>query len=55
MRDSWSLGPLSSITFDERKAIKKACKEQIDSYQQQAADRYNNEKNTSLMISKEQH
>jgi hypothetical protein len=55
MKDSWSLGPLSKFTFDERQIIKQAVKGEMDRYKAFAEDRYADTKNKSLMVSENEH
>ena len=55
MKDSWTIGPLTKFTYDERQTLRQAIKGEVQAYQEIANERFNDNKNTSLMISQEQH
>ena len=55
MKDSWTIGPLTKFTYDERQTLRQAIKGEVQAYQEIANERFNDSKNTSLMISQEQH
>ena len=40
MRDSWTIGPLTKLTYDERQTINTAIKEELNSYKREANRRY---------------
>ena len=55
MKDTWSVGPLSKFTFEERRAIKVAMKDEIDRYQDIAAQRFpERTAKESMMMSEEE-
>ena len=43
------------MTFEEKKVLKQALKAEVNKYQEIAKDRYDDSKNTSLMISEDEH
>lgn len=55
MNDSWTIGPLSKFSHNEKKVIKEAMKEELNRYQVQAKKRYDDHKNTSLMVDQSDH
>ena len=55
LKDTWSIGPFSKFSSSEKQVLSKALKEQVNTYQEMAAERYNDDKNTSLMISQNEH
>ena len=55
MKDSWTIGPLSKFTYDERQTLRQAIKAEVQEYQELANEIFNDSKNTSLMISQGQH
>ena len=55
MRDSWTLGPLTKFSYEEKNIIKKAVKEEMDRYKAYADERYADSKNQSLMIGETEH
>lgn len=51
MKDSWTIGPLSKFTYDEKQSLRQAIKSEVQDYQELANEAFNDSKNTSLMIS----
>jgi hypothetical protein len=55
MKDSWTLGPLTKFSYEEKNIIKKAVKEEMDRYKTYADERYADDKNQSLMVGESEH
>ena len=53
--NTWTLGPLSEMSYDEKMILKMATKRQIKKLNEQAEQRFDDSKNKSLMISDEDH
>lgn len=53
--NTWTLGPLSEMSYDEKMILKMATKREIKKLHEQAETRFDDSKNKSLMISDEDH
>ena len=51
MKDTWTIGPLSKFSFDEKAELGKYMKEEFDRYNKVAHEKYSDSKNTSIMFS----
>lgn len=55
LNDTWTIGPLNKFSYDEKKILHREMKEQLQGYHKIAQERYSDHKNTSLMISENDH
>ena len=56
LRDTWTLGPLSKLSYEERNIIKQALAEEMKKYSEVASERHPDAKNSALlMMSGEEH
>ena len=55
LKNTWDLGPLNKLTFEEKQVMKRVLQKAKQKYERDAAEMFNNEKNNSVMISKEDH
>ena len=55
LKDTWSVGPLSKFTYEERQVLRQALGEEIERYQAVARERYADGPPTSLMIGGDEH
>ena len=53
--NTWTLGPLSEMSYEEKTILKMATKRQIKKLHEQADQRFDDSKNKSLMISDDDH